>query len=986
MKIFKALGRLGILTVLFFGVLCFAEGGEVSILVYRGSKPAVGFSVSEGGKALGQTDANGYFSKSMASGVHTLTLEFKGSVKDVPVEVSEGENSQIIVNILNEDLQVESFSPERIAEDLPENGNLIPLKGVLKSSVDQSPIAGARVFVKGKSVSATTNGKGEFEIPLPEGEYELSFLHSKFTTKTSDKIQVSSKESAPSKFSMNPSGLELEDYLVLSPRMSGSVEALIEVRKNSANVADVISAEKISKTGDSDAAASLRRVTGLTLVDGKFVYIRGLGERYSSTLYNGVSLPSPDPSRRVVPLDLFPTSILDSLVIQKSYSPENSAEFGGGSIFLQSRSFPEEFFFSSSVGTKFHSLNSDTPLTYSGGSTDWLGVDDGTRGLPGDLTMDSPSTGDSLQKFKNIHNLKDRSKTAIPSLQLALGDGLKRGALKGSYVASLMYGDDYKESIEESHKYLSTGKESEGYDRNRYQRTIKTGGLLGLGLGWTKNHQLKFDYLLVRNTTNEASVKTGFNYEQEQIRDTYLEWTERQLQNGLLQGEHRIPRLFNSKIKWHVSRSEAKRYEPDRRSYRYRKNPDTGDYEFFGFEEVTSEAYQRRYTKLADNVVDYGSEWMLPFKLWSSPVYNEISVGFNQVYKNRNSQIRRYGLAEGTTKPSESSAKSTDDLETIMRTCQEESCLRFQDDTRSTDNYFANHHIQSYYMNTKWALTPSVNLHLGVRQEHSVQEVTSFALFTADATPTVSQLKTWDTLPAASATWKLTEKMQLRAAYSETVSRPDLKELSNTIWRDDEKGYDVKGEPNLKEAVINNYDFRWEWYFDRKDNVSAGVFYKKFRNPIESIFNGKSDPVLTFSNAEEANNLGFEFEWSQSLDSFYSRLNGFRFGANYSYIQSEVKLDNLNQSVLTSKERPLQGQSPYVVNGILEYEKENWGTSTSLVYNIFGPRISEVGTYEFEDIYENEFHQLDLVLVHLIHYTQLIKLRGHIATAQHCKT
>lgn len=937
-----------------------AEEGSLSVLVYSESKPLAGFTLVLDGEEKITTNQDGFVQKALSPGVHKLQVELGGEVQETPIEISTGENTQVILNILNEQLAWSQFAPERILTD--ENNEDIPrgtLKGKILSAGDSQVIVGARVFVKGQPQSAVSDAKGNFSLSLPAGKYDLSVLHKNYTTETFQNIEIQVDQVRKQTLNLTPAGLELEDYLVLSPRMSGSVEALIEVRKNSASVADVMSAERISKTGDSDAAASLRRVTGLTLVDGKFVYVRGLGERYSNTLYNGVVLPSPDPSRRVVPLDLFPTSVLDSLVIQKSYSPDRSGEFGGGSIFLQSKSFPEKFFFSTSVSESFYSKNDGTVLSYEGGSQDWMGKDDGTRGLPDGLAFDRPSTGKALQSFKNIHDVKEVSSETPPSFQIAAGNGHRLGDVKLSYLGSLMYSDDWREYDEEQYKYISNGEQVENYAKAKNQRTIKTGALFGLGAGWTKNHSLKFDYLFVQNTTNEISVTQGNNYENEDIRDTLLEWTERELQNGIVSGEHRIPKISRAQLKWHISKSQAQRYEPDRRSYRYILND--GRYEFFGFSEVTAEAYQRRFSKLKDEASDIGAELRLPFKLWESPVFNEVSVGYNRVVKDRNSQVRRYSLTKGGTDPASVGLEATDSLDTIVNRCFDPDCFQYIDDTRETDNYKADQVTDAWYLNSKWVPTPSLQLHAGVRQEYSRQEVTSFVLFQPESTPTISRLETWDTLPAAAATWKLTEKMQIRAAYSETVSRPDFKELSNTIWRDDERGYDVKGNPDLKAATIQNYDLRWEWYFDRKDNVSLGVFYKDFDSPIEDIFNGQSDPVLTYDNAKAAQNLGFEIEWSQGLNVISPLLNGFSFSTNYSYIQSKVQLDNLDQAVLTSKERPLQGQSPYVINAMLDYEKEKWGTNMSVVYNVFGKRISEVGTYGFQDIYEQDFHQLDFI-------------------------
>lgn len=977
MKIFKVLSLFFILALVseLTPVHAQEKQGQISVLVYSESRPVKGFVLKLDDSSSLTTNDDGYVRTQTSSGRHKLQFEVGGKTQLVAVEVAHEEDTQVILNILDEKVQWESYAPERLQTEADlESVARGQLEGKLLSAGENKAVAGARIFVKGQPVSATSSAQGKFELKLPPGSYDISVLHKDYTTEMFNAVNVTLEKNQPLQWSMTPAGLELEDFLVLSPRMSGSVEALIEVRKSSASVADVMSAEQISKTGDGDAAASLRRVTGLTLVDGKFVYIRGLGERYSNTLYNGVVLPSPDPSRRVVPLDMFPTSVLESLVIQKSYSADRSGEFGGGSIFLKSKSFPEKFFFSASVSENFYSKNDGALKSYQGGSQDWLGKDDGTRALPDGLDFDRPSTGEALQSFENIHDTKDFEEQTPPSFQVSAGNGHKMGIFRVSYLGSLMYSDEWRQLDEAQYKYLSNGTQIENYARDRSQRTIKTGGLAGLGFGVTKNHTVNLDYLLVRNTTDDIYTTEGNNYENEDIRDTTLEWAERELQNTILSGEHRVPRLSRLKLKWHLSQSRAERYEPDRRNYRYLRN-DQGEYEFYGFQKVTAEAYQRRFSRLAEDASDIGAEVILPFKIWESPVFNEFAIGYNRVVKDRQSQVRRYGLRKGELDPSSLGLQATDSLETIFRECFNPDCFQYSDDTRTTDNYTADQVTDAWYVNSKWAPSSTVNISVGARQEYSIQEVQSFMLFQPEATATVSRLETWDTLPSTSMTWKLTEKMQVRAAYSETVSRPDFKELSNTLWKDDERGFEVRGNPDLKAAFIKNYDLRWEWYFDRKDNISLGVFYKDFESPIEEVLRGQSDPVLTFANAQAAQNLGFEIEWSQSLNKLGRGLNGWSLGANYSYIESTIQLDPIAQADLTSKERPLQGQSPYVINGILDYEKETWKTNFSLVYNVFGKRISEVGVAGLKDIYEEPFHQMDVVLSQGLNENFTVKLK-----------
>ena len=959
------LGLIGFVTLfsLFFAIeMAFAEEGSFSVLFYENGRPMVSKQITVNGAEKLVTNKLGIATGTLESGEHFLEFLRENENTKVPFYIAPGDDTQVIVNLVGDRADVETIAPEKSESSVeidPEKVGVV--EGQVINFADAKPVAGATVFVKGTNARAVTGASGKFQLDLPEGDYTLSVLHSKYTTEIVRDIKVSAKGTTSQKVSMTPAGLELQDFVVLAPRMAGSIEALIEVRKSSSNVADVLSAEQISKSGDSDAASSLRRVTGLTLVDGKFVYVRGLGERYSNTLLNGVALPSPDPSRRVVPLDLFPVGVLESLMIQKSYSPDRTGEFGGGSILLKTKSFPKKRFFKASLSTEFSSNNSGF-RTYQGGGSDYLGVDDGTRALPAGLSLDRPSTGAPLQSFKNIHNTEAGNTAPLPGFSLSFGNGHKLRKFRLSYVGSLMYGDKYS-TREETKTLFSLNKgelqEVTTYEKDRFQRTIKTGGLVGFGVGYGKRHQLNTNFLLVRRTTDETAFEEGVSEESadEYDRDTQLEWTERQLQSLMFDGEHTLVRNAGIKLKWRSAHSEAQLYQPDSRIYRYK---DSGNgLEFFSFDKTSG--YQRRFSQLDESAVDNGASLHFPLPLKLAQKKAELSFGVGEMKKDRESAVRRYSLRYGGADPSTYGVNRTDDLENILRDCFNTDCFQYQDDTRATDNYQANQTVNAYYTNLKLPLGNKLEVQTGVRLEESEQEVSSFALFTAEAEPIVSRLNTRDVLPGHSLTWKMTEKMQVRAAYSETVSRPDFKELSNTLWKDDERGFEVKGNPDLKAAVIKNMDLRWEWYFARKENISFGLFYKEFESPIEEVFLGDSDPVLTFANATRAENTGVEFEFRKYL-SFLSRsLNNFSLSGNLSYIDSQIDLSNVTESSLTSDERPLQGQSPYVVNMMLDYDLEKYQSSVSLSYNVFGKRIAQVGTFGLPDIYEQPFHELGLV-------------------------
>ncbi|MCB0355872.1 MAG: carboxypeptidase-like regulatory domain-containing protein, partial [Bdellovibrionales bacterium] len=427
---------------MFFCVFLAVEGfartkGLVSVSIYDQQQPLKSYPVYLDAVSL-HTDRDGTIVHEISD--EEVRLRFyhphTGKVVEKRLKVVDQLNTFVIIHISAERTDFEIVEPKVYSQEMKKE-DLMLFKGQILSLGKVEAVSGVRVYAKGIKNSVMSNHRGEFEIYLPKDQTQISLSHKNFNSLTQTINANESKEKVV-QFSLSPKGLELEDFVVLAPRKSGSVEALIQLRQNSTEVADVMSSEQMSKSGDSDAAASLKRVTGLSLVDDKFVYVRGLGERYSNTLLNDVAIPSPDPSRRVVPLDLFPVGVLESLVIQKSYSADRTGEFGGGSILLQLKSFPEKSFFKASVGLNVINDSGRPFMTYEGGDLDWLGIDDGTRRLPRGLAGGNIVSGRALQSFNNINDTHQGDSQALPDLSLVYGNSYKVNKWRFSHLSSLL--------------------------------------------------------------------------------------------------------------------------------------------------------------------------------------------------------------------------------------------------------------------------------------------------------------------------------------------------------------------------------------------------------------------------------------------------------------------------------------------------------------------------------------------------------------------
>ena len=932
-----------ILTLL-FSLSVFADKGAVDVLVSKAGLPLENYTVRIGQKDY-KTDSFGFVTLGLEEGDHILNIKDGESYKTIPFQVVATERTQLLVNIFDKEIVSDLTQPEELkkANKLvsSENGDLaIQLK-----SVNGEPISGARVYARGTQVNGTTNRKGFVKLSLPVGQQVISITHPKFSTQVVRNIAIQKGGVETRNVELTPSGLVLEDFVVLAPNLKGSIEALIEVRRKASDVADVMSAEQMAKTGDSDAAGSLKRVTGLTLKDGKYVYVRGMGERYSATLLNGVALPSPDPSRRVVPLDLFPVQFLDSMIIQKSYSPNQPGEFGGGVVQLQTKSIPKEFFFKAGISQTINS-NDGNMLTYQGSSTDWLGVDDGRRKAP-QGAVENP------QLFANVtgHNTEQQVNETLPDFSFSTGNSWKMGASRLGFNLSGLYKDDINFQREERFRYeFSTGSAlaEEDYIRDKTTKERTVGGIAGIGIELFKNHKINTNYINLRNTTDYVGILEG-NAENGFGRETQLEFAARTLRTFMVQGESEIPQVNDIKFNWSFSESNARRDEPGR--VRYITSPNTdGD---FVVDPSLENSYERRFYDLQERATDRSIAVESHFP-WFGKRKGNVQVGFSQTNKNRKSAMTRYDF-DASGVPCQNLGAP---LDQVFAECGDS--FTFKSNTQPTDRYTASQEINAYFFKTKWPLLRSLELSSGMRFEDSTQQVDTLSPFEKD--PIFTQLNTRDWLPGSSLTWKMNKKMQVRLAYSETISRPDLREMSSTRWQDFESGFDVLGNPNLKATIIEAYDARWEWYFGRRENLSFGVFYKDFTNPVESTFVVATDTSIGFINAQGANIYGAEVEFSKNLNFISKWLRNWSLSGNYAYIESAVNLGDVTAIDSFSNNRPLQGQSPYMVNLLLDYESERLNMNTGLAYNVYGKRIAFLGPDGNPDIYEQPFHQVDFVI------------------------
>ena len=899
---------------------------------------------------------DGAFEIELEAGTHRVRV----AGEEVSVEVVDGQITEVLLRP-GRDALVEQ-PPLREVVVAAETGTVA---GVVLDDAGQ-PVAGARVFVRGTEFSSVTDSQGAFRIEAPSGERELSVLMSGYRT-AMEPVSVPAGEELSVSVELVKAGLELAELRVVAPRIEGGTADLLEERKESDTVQDVLGAEDMARSGDGDAASALARVTGLTVVGGKYVYVRGLGDRYSSTLLNGSTLPSPEPEKRVVPLDMFPSGMLDSVVIQKAPSPDMPAEFGGGTVLLRTRGVPTEPVVSVGLsGTYRHGTTFQQGLAGPAGPTDWLGFDGGFRDLPAnvdaassespleesDMFSDRGYTADELEELgesiENRWKVDARDLPANMGASLTLGGGVQPGRLKLGALGSVGYSNSWTHR-EFQRDYYLMGAEDQLELGNSYEfvqtnnEVVVSGiGVLAAELG--DNHAVRLTSLLNHNNDYMVRSYQGFNRDLgDDLEVVRIQWVERYLAFNQLLGSHTFEALKGVELDWRFARSTAGRTEPDRREWRVDNEPDTEIW----YLSDRPEGNGILYSELSDLNHDLGVDLRVPV----GPA--KIAAGVAGTNKDREVDTRRYKyMHKGEASRDEDRLGGPTD-EWFTDDSIGNDGFQFEEITRQTDNYFASQRLRAGYLMASGGAGP-LELLAGVRLEGSTQNVTTFELFNPDAEPVVAELKTRDWLPSANATLGLTEKMQLRAGYGKTVSRPDFRELSPATFNDVTGGRQTFGNPELNRAVIHNADLRWELYPTPRESFSVGVFYKRFVDPIEQIVVVSAQHSVTWDNADFANNLGVEIEGRKDLPyDFFVAGNG-------SLIRSRVVLGETD-GIQSSNDRPLQGQSPWVANAQVGYLNPDLGSSVTLLYNVAGPRIQSVGALGAPDTYELPVHRLDLV-------------------------
>lgn len=887
-----------------------------------------------------------------------------------------------------------TFSINVVAQELLETRKI---SGVVVDSDTGSPIPDVRVKVVDKDISGKTDENGTFTLELPDGTYSLQISVPLYNSTVISDVEVSSEEmSEPIQVSLDLYVMKL-DAIKMKVRLSQSGErGLLEKRMRSSRIEDSISTEEISRLPDSSAAQAIKRVTGVSIVGGKYVFVRGLGERYSNTLLNNVEIPSPEPNRRVVPLDIFPASLLANLQTVKTFSPDQPGGFAGGSVQVLTKDFPEALMMSLSFSTGYNTQTTGTDgLTYPGGNLDFLGFDDGTRDLPSliqEKADDIPIrergrftkagfTPEEIQEFgRSFSNVWSPERKPIPVNQgykFSVGNNSSIFGKQFGYLGVISYGNSHSYNTQDRKAFRIGLNETlspvTDYSIEESGNEVDWGSVLNTSIRFSPEHLISIRTLATHAAEDQTRTWKGFNADRNaDLRSTRLRYVERQLFSGQLAGNHGFnfgeqeltnPSLEETtdsaeiledqsdvSMEWRLTYSRAARDEPDTREAIYE---DIGD-GTYTFRDVTHSG-SRFYFDLEDDEYNARVDITVPVEQTGF-----LKFGGLLRDKARSFDVRRFRFLPsdgiGSTVDLSSSPETLFKTENIAPRVFE-----LRESTLATDNYLADHNIYSGYLMLDYPFSGKWQLMAGLRLESSNQVVTTYDPFSTVLKPIKSDLETLDLLPGLNLIYRVMDGMNLRVAMSRTVTRPDFRELAPFEFTDFVGGRTILGNPDLERTLISNYDFRWEVFpnTDAGGVIAISAFYKRFQKPIEQIIQPQAEVRITYENAEAATNYGIEFEARQNLGVISPKLNTFSINTNAAFITSQVVLPT-DVGIQTSSERPLQGQCPYIINVSIGYENPNWDISSSVAYNIYGRRLSDVGNHGAPDVFEQPRGQLDM--------------------------
>ncbi len=833
-------------------------------------------------------------------------------------------------------------------------------------------LSDAGVQVVGTTIGAMSGVDGRFTIPnAPAGTVTLQVRRIGYSPKTITGLFLEGGKTLEQDVSLVTASIQLTATVVTADAERGSVSAALDAQKNSVNVVSNITAEQIAKSPDGDAAQAVGRVSGVSVQDGKYVFVRGLGDRYTQTSLNGARIPSPEPEKKVVPLDLFPTGLLQTITTVKTFTPDQQGDFSGAQVDIQTKEFPAQrtWAMSTSVGASDNVFGKQVPMPSRLGG-DLFANGAGNRSLPGfiqqfgNFSTSLPGQGDynrMVSEFRNSWSPNGQNGGLNGSTSVSVGGNDPVLGRRVGYLVSGTYSYSQEAKLDQVRALAlaqsgSTASEIDRYEGSSGKSSVLWGGLANFSTLLGNRTRLAFNNTYNRTMDSEARREQGLS---ENLGIPFIisrqRYVERSVRSSQLVLQSDL--TARQKLEFAISASGVSRVEPDRSEFVQAifTDPSTGATMAPQWFSSSNEGAVRSFSDLTEDAYEARGHYRLQFGEPGRTL--AVKVGGLGRYGTRDAQSTAYSInASGITQaerelPAEQifNGRYTAPGDAVWRVTP----------IGVGGTYSASDYLAAGFAMVEKEFGPRWQLITGARAEYS--DVLVKAEPTVGAT-TRTNPTFFDVLPALAVTFRPTEQMNVRFSASQTLSRPEYRELAPIQYRE-VIGFDnVIGNPDLKRALIQNLDLRWEWYLGAGEVVSVAAFAKRFTDPIERVYRGSSGTrIVTFVNAEGADNFGVELEARKNLDFISDRLANLSLSANATVMQSDIRISPTAVAV-TNSSRAMVGQAPYMFNSGLTWTSNTGATSATVLYNVVGPRITDAGESPLPDVEELERHVVDFAL------------------------
>ncbi|MGL4520187.1 MAG: TonB-dependent receptor domain-containing protein [Phocaeicola sp.] len=843
------------------------------------------------------------------------------------------------------------------------------IRGVVTDKTNQEPLIGATVQVHGTTTGTITDFDGQFELAgLRNGTYTLIVQYVSYITKA---VEISVNGIADINIELDPDNQTLGEVVVTGTARRNTENAILNQQRTSLVMQTGVSSQQIARTQDKDASEVIRRVPGISIIDEKFVMVRGLSQRYNNVWINNSAVPSSEPDSRAFSFDIIPSSQLDNMVVVKSPSPQYPSDFSGGFVLVNTKDVPSNNLFTISLGSNLNDQTHFKDFQYNKGSgTDFLGFDNGYRSLNNGIhtnLTNIPGVDRSVDLLNNGFNndWKVRNFKPVADMSLSMNVAQRWVTESGrtfALLGSANYSSSYKTLLNMENALFGAYDDANersvylhNYKDNQYNQNVRIGAMLNLTYVPTSgNSRYEFKNIFNQLARDRYTFRQGTDDQDNRTESAEYYYNSRTTYNGQFTGKHTL--TDESKVDWSGGYAYASQNMPDRRRYLVNNSSETGEMWL-----ENPNAINREFTKLDEHILSANANYEHNFEFGSFTP--SIKAGAYTEYRTREYNARLFNYAynsSGHTLPSGFRYMNLPN-ELLQDQYYGAEGLYLLEDVNWINNYEGNNLLTAGYVGTNLPFG-KLNIYAGVRFEHSSMELITNTRKN-EKSPKSHNYTYNDFFPSFNAAYKLNPQHQFRLSYGRTTNRPELREVSPAVFYDFDLASNVQGNVDLEAAYINNFDISYEFYPSDGELISVSLFYKQFRNPIEWTYTvaGGTGLIYSYKNAEGANNYGIELDIRKNLD--FLGLRNFSWNFNGSLIKSEVTFaaGDLEQ------DRPMQGQSPYLINTGIFYQNPDKGWNVAALYNRIGKRIIGVGRsvgtgdqVRIPDSYEMPRNSIDL--------------------------